>query len=62
MKTLLDRPTLLALYTRTFEWHRSAGVATSGVAPTGGVVRGLASFFGRRVGAIGAKTTALASG
>ena len=57
LKTLMDRLTLLNLYAYTFEQQRSVGVATSGVAPTGGVAKNLAGFFGRRSGTIGAKTT-----
>ena len=62
LKTLLDRLTLLNLYTHTFEKQRSVGVATSGVAPTGGVAKELADFFGRRSGIIGAKTASISSG
>lgn len=62
LKTLLDRLTLLNLYAYIFERQRSVGVATSGVAPTGGVAKNLAGFFGRRSGAIGAKTASLARG
>ena len=62
MKTLLDRLTLLNLYTRTFEGAWSVGVATSGVAPTSGVAKHLADFFGQRVGIIGAKTTTISRG
>jgi NAD(P)H-dependent FMN reductase len=62
LKTLMDRLTLLNLYAYTFEQQRSVGVATSGVAPTGGVAKNLAGFFGRRSGAIGAKTASLARG
>jgi len=62
LKTLLDRLTLLNLYTHTFEGKWSVGVATSGVAPTKGLARRLAGFFGRCCGMIGAKTTTLAEG
>ena len=62
LKTLLDRLTLLNLYTRTFEGAWSVGVATSGVAPTSGVAKHLADFFGQRAGIIGAKTTTVARG
>lgn len=62
LKALLDRLTLLNLYARAFERQWTVGVATSGVAPTGGVAAGLADFFGRRVGAIGGKTTTVATG
>ena len=53
---------MLNFYTRTFERQRSAGVATSGVAPTGGVAKELADFFGQRSGIIGAKTASVSRG
>jgi len=62
MKTLMDRLTLLNLYTRTFARQKTIGVATSGVAPTSGVARTLADFFGHRVAIIGAKTTTIKHG
>lgn len=62
LKALLDRLTLLNLYARTFERQWTIGVATSGVAPIGGVAKSLADFFGRRAGVIGAKTTTIAKG
>lgn len=62
VKTFLDRLTLLNLYTDTFERQRSVGVATSGVAPTAGVAKGLAVFFGRQCGTIGAKTASVKRG
>lgn len=62
MCTLLDRLTLLNLYTATFAEQRTVGVATSGVAPTRGLARYLANFFGRRVGVIGARTADLSGG
>ena len=62
LKALMDRLTLLNLYTRTFEGAWSEGVATSGVAPTSGVAKHLADFFGQRAGIIGAKTTTIARG
>lgn len=62
LKTLMDRLTLLNLYTHTFDRQRTVGVATSGVAPTGGVAKELAGFFGRPAGAVGAKTASVARG
>jgi multimeric flavodoxin WrbA len=62
LKTLMDRLTLLNLYTDLFEKPCSVGVTTSGVAPTRGLARELAVFFGRRVGVVGAKTANLAMG
>jgi multimeric flavodoxin WrbA len=62
MKTLMDRLTLLNLYTRTFARQKTIGVATSGVAPTGGVARTVADFFGQGVAIIGAKTTSIERG
>lgn len=61
-KTLLDRITLLHLYTNRFDAQYTVGVATSGVAPTRGVAKELATFFGHRVGMIGAKTSTIAHG
>lgn len=61
LKTLLDRLSLLNLYTDTFGRHFSVGVATSGIAPTEAVAK-TATAFGRRVGTIGAKTTTLDQG
>ncbi len=61
-KTLLDRLTLLNLYTHTFDRQYAVGVATSGVAPTGGVASSLATLFGRRCGTIGAKTASVKRG
>jgi NAD(P)H-dependent FMN reductase len=62
LKTLLDRLTLLNLYTDTFRRQRSVGVATSGVAPAGKVAKGLATVLGRRAGAIGARTASVTQG
>jgi multimeric flavodoxin WrbA len=62
LKVLLDRLTLLHLYTQTFEDQRTIGIATSGVAPTRGVAKSLANFFGRPVGILGAKTSTVAHG
>jgi len=62
MKTLMDRPALLDLYTRTFARQKTVGVATSGGAPTRGVARSLADFFGQRVAILGAKTTSIERG
>jgi multimeric flavodoxin WrbA len=62
LKTFMDRTTLLSLYPRTFERQRTVGVATSGVAPTGSVARGIAGSFGRPYGNIGAKTASVARG
>lgn len=62
LQTFIDRMTLLNLYTDTFHDKWSLGVATSGVAPTQGVAKELAGLFGRRCGAIGAKTATIRSG
>jgi multimeric flavodoxin WrbA len=62
LKTLMDRLTLIHLYTILFERQFSVGVATSGIAPTKEVAKGLASFFGRRSGYIGANTASVANG
>jgi NAD(P)H-dependent FMN reductase len=62
LKTFLDRLTLLNLYTHTFERQWSVGVATSGVAPTRGLARGLAMLLGRPSGIVGAKTASVARG
>lgn len=62
MRTLMDRLTLLNLYTGTFERQRTLGVATSGVAPVGGVAKDLAVFFGRCHATIGAKTASIKHG
>lgn len=62
LKTLMDRLTLLHLYTNLFENLFSVGIATSGIAPTKGVASELASFFGRRSGYIGATTSTVAHG
>jgi NAD(P)H-dependent FMN reductase len=62
LKALLDRLTLLHLYTEMFDTHWSVGVTTSGVAPTARLARQLAEFFGRRSGVIGAKTANLRQG
>lgn len=62
LKTLMDRLTLVHLYTNLFERHFSVGVATSGIAPTRDVARDLAFFFGRRSGYIGATTSTIAHG
>jgi NAD(P)H-dependent FMN reductase len=61
-KTFLDRLTLLNLYTNLFERQHSVGVATSGIAPTEGVAKGLSFVLGRPVGIIGAKTSTPAHG
>jgi NAD(P)H-dependent FMN reductase len=55
-KTFLDRMTLLNLYTNLFERQHSVGVATSGIAPTEGVAKGLAVVLWQPAGTIGAKT------
>jgi hypothetical protein len=52
----------LNLYTHTFERQWSVGVATSGVAPTRGLARGLAMLLGRPSGIVGAKTASVARG
>jgi len=62
LKTLMDRLTLLNLYTNTFEGKRTVGVTTSGVAPTIGLAKRLADFFGQRSGVIGAKTASISKG
>lgn len=62
LKVLLDRLTLLHLYTQTFEDQQTIGVATSGVAPTRDLARQLAGFFGRPIGILGAKTSTVAHG
>jgi NAD(P)H-dependent FMN reductase len=62
LKTFLDRLTLLNLYTHTFDRQWSVGVATSGVAPTRGLARGLAVHLGRPSGIVGAKTASVARG
>lgn len=62
LKTLIDRITLLNLYTDLFDQQCSVGVATSGVAPMRGVAKELATFFGQSVGVIGAKTATIANG
>jgi len=61
-KTFLDRLTLLNLYTNLFERQYSVGVASSGVAPTEGVAKGMAYVLGRPVGTIGARTSTPARG
>lgn len=61
-KTFLDRLTLLNLYTNLFERQYSVGVATSGIAPTEEVAKGLAFVLGRPAGTIGAKTSTRAHG
>jgi hypothetical protein len=61
-KTFLDRLTLLNLYTNLFERQHSVGVATSGVAPTKPVAKGIAFVLGRPVGTIGARTSTPAHG
>jgi len=62
LKTLMDRMTLLNLYAATFQKKFSIGVATSGLAPTKGVAKGIAEMFGQRCGAIGATTATLENG
>lgn len=62
LKTLMDRLTLLNLYTDTFHRQRTVGVATSGIAPTRGVAREIATFFGRRQGIIGSTTASISRG
>lgn len=62
LKTLMDRLALVHLYTILFERQFSVGVATSGIAPTKEVAKGLAFFFGRRSGYIGATTSTVAHG
>jgi multimeric flavodoxin WrbA len=62
LRTLMDRMTLLNLYTDLFEKSSTVGVATSGVAPTRGVAKELAVFFGHKVGVIGAKTASISAG
>jgi len=62
MKTLMDRLTLLHLYTQVFERQVTIGVATSGIAPTRDVALNLADYFGRRSAWIGATTTTLSDG
>jgi hypothetical protein len=52
----------LNLYTHTFERQWSVGVATSGVAPTCGLARGLAMHLGRPSGIVGTKTASVAHG
>jgi len=59
MKTIMDRLTLMNLYTRTFGRMPVVGAATSGVAPTGGTARELADFFGSKVGVVGVNTASL---
>jgi len=61
LKTLMDRLTLLVLYTDTFARQRSVGVATSGLAPTRSTAR-VADLFGHCSGTIGAKVASLAEG
>jgi len=60
MKTLMDRLTLLIRYAGTFD-DRHSGVATSGIAPVGGVAREAAGAFVRVTSAIGAKTASATS-
>lgn len=62
MCTLLDRLCLLNLYGYLLDGKWAVGVATSGVAPTGGVADNLANFFGRNCGKIGATTATLTGG
>lgn len=62
LKTFLDRLCLLNLFVYLFKDHHSVGVATSGVAPTGGVARSLAILFGQPSGFIGATTSSRARG
>lgn len=62
MKTLLDRLTLLSLFTLTFEGKWCVGVATSGIAPTGGVAADLSNSFGFSGGHIGATTSTIKHG
>lgn len=61
LKTLMDRMTLLVLYTALFEDKPTVGVATSGFAPTKGVAKKIA-MFGQRCGVIGANTTTFKRG
>ena len=61
-KTFLDRLTLLNLYTDLFERQHSVGVATSGIAPTEDVAKGIAFVLGHPTGTIGAKTCTPAHG
>lgn len=58
----MDCLTLRNLFTDTFAGHWSAGVATSGIAPNTALARGVSQFFGRIVGAVGAKTSTVARG
>lgn len=62
LKTLLDRLTLLNLFTHAFDHQHTVGVATSGIAPTSGVAKNLARFFGRPSGIIGATTSSMKYG
>lgn len=62
LKTLFDRITLLKLYAMILEDGYSIGVATSGIAPTGGVAKEITEFFGRRIGTIGIKCGSLKKG
>lgn len=59
MKSLMDRLTLLNLYTRSFGKMLVVGAATSGVAPTRGTARELADFFGNKIGIVGVNTASL---
>lgn len=61
LKTLMDRLALLVLYADTFARQHSVGVATSGLAPTGGTAKA-ADLFGHCSGTIGAKVASLAQG
>jgi hypothetical protein len=62
LKTMVDRWTQRALYLGLFEDQWSIGVATSGLAPTRGVAREIASFFGQRSSLLGARTASLRHG
>ncbi len=62
LKTLFDRLTLLGLFTLTFEGKWSAGVATSGVAPTRGVAKQIAEYCGFCSGTVGATTATVKYG
>jgi NAD(P)H-dependent FMN reductase len=62
LATFIDRATVLNLFTDTFGGKRSVGVATSGLAPTGGVARKTADLFGQRSGHVGARTATFEHG
>ena len=62
LKILIDRLTLLKLYSDILNSQNSVGVTTSGIAPTKKLAKRIANFFGRRVGIIGVKTASIKRG